>query len=135
MCFERNGMAFKLTPQRLAIFRYMKGNTDHPSAEKIYSHVRKDFPSMSMATVYNTLELLLGRNELRELTIDSTRKRYDPNLEEHHHMICTRCSTIVDIWADFPLDIPPDERQGFALSGNCVQFYGLCPECSAKGGE
>ncbi len=123
-----NGL--KLTPQRLAIFDYLKDNTAHPSAEDIYTAVAQRFPTMSFATVYNTLETLRRRGELLELTIDPARKRFDPNPEPHHHLICVRCKQIVDIHASFDLAIPGRDRAEFNLLGNHVEFYGICRCCS-----
>ena len=125
---KANGL--KLTPQRLAIFEYLKDNTDHPSADDIYGAVAKQFPTMSFATVYNTLETLRKRGELLELTIDPARKRFDPNPEPHHHLICVRCKRIVDIHASFQLTVPGRDRAEFELLGNHVEFYGICRGCS-----
>jgi len=127
-------MAFKLTPQRMAILKYLEGNEEHPSAESIYQEVKKKFPTMSYATVYNTLEMLKKRGRVLELTIDPDRKRYDPNTEEHHHLICRGCSKIVDIHLKFSFDLTGIETEGFSLTGNHIEFYGICPDCKRKGG-
>ncbi|MDI6729153.1 MAG: Fur family transcriptional regulator [Thermodesulfovibrionales bacterium] len=119
----------KLTPQRLAILNYLDGNKEHPSAEDIYRAVLKRFPTMSFATVYNTLETLRQRGGLLELTIDPDKKRFDPNTEHHHHLICVKCKRIVDIHGDYKLPIPNGERAGFEIIGNHIEFYGICPKC------
>ncbi len=127
----------KLTPQRLAILEYLDGNTSHPSAEDIYEAVRERFPTMSFATVYNTLEALRKRGQILELTIDPDRKRYDPNIHPHNHLICLRCKTIVDIETDFDIPIPDEAGKMFDVLGNHVEFYGICQNCktSMKGGD
>ncbi len=127
-------MGLTLTPQRLAILEYLDGNTDHPSAEDIYGAVKERFPTMSFATVYNTLQTLRDMGELLELTIDPARRRYDPNPAEHHHLICTECRRIVDIRGPFELALPPDEAAGFDVNGNHVEFYGICPACRRGAG-
>jgi Fur family peroxide stress response transcriptional regulator len=123
---------FKLTPQRLAILECLEGNKGHPSAEDIYKEVRKRFPTMSFATVYNTLETLKNRGRLRELTIDPERRRYDPDTARHHHLICTGCRKVADVHADFRIKVPEEARRAFEITGNHVEFYGLCPECRRK---
>jgi len=128
-------IGLKLTPQRLAILRFLDGNKSHPSAEEIYREVRKQFPTMSFATVYNTLEALRKRGGILELTIDPERKRYDPNTEHHHHLICLACKKIIDVHADFDISIPEEQIGSFQLMGNHIEFYGVCPECQKKGGE
>lgn len=120
---------FKLTPQRAAILDYLDGNTSHPSAEDIFEAVSAQFPMISLATVYNTIEMLKKNGMLWELSIDDVRKRYDPNTMKHHHLICTNCRKVVDIHIEFDLKVPEDALNGFELTGRHVDFYGLCPEC------
>lgn len=122
----------KLTPQRLAILLYLEGNTGHPSAEEIYKAVSKKFPTMSFATVYNTLEMLRKRGDLLELTIDPARKRFDPNTEPHHHLICLRCKRIVDIHNTYSLNLPDAIMNEFEVTGNHIEFYGICRQCRGE---
>ncbi|MEW5744993.1 MAG: Fur family transcriptional regulator [Nitrospirota bacterium] len=122
----------KLTPQRMAIFDYLRDNTDHPSAEDVYAAVSKRFPTMSFATVYNTLETLRKRGEVLELTIDADRKRFDPNTHPHHHLICIHCKRIVDIHSEFELSLSGKDRADFEVVGNHVEFYGVCGNCRKK---
>ncbi len=126
---ESKAKKMKMTPQRAAIIKYLEGNTSHPSAEDIFESVRKKYPMISFTTVYNTLQTLKDRDRVWELNIDDERKRYDPNVKLHHHLICTRCKNIVDIFMDFQLDVPEEEAQGYMISGRHVEFYGLCPKC------
>lgn len=128
--FRHKGM--KMTPQRYAILQYLEGNTSHPSAENIYLAVKRQFPMISFATVYKTLEMLKQRGDVLELTIDPDRKRYDPDTEQHHHLICTRCSHITDIKADYEVQVPDDEKGSYEITGNHIEFYGICPECKHK---
>ncbi len=127
-------IGLKLTPQRIAILDYLDGNEGHPSAEEVYSAVSKKFPTMSFATVYNTLEVLRRKGEILELTIDPGKKRFDPNTTPHHHLICTKCRGIVDIHVDYDLRVPDTARADFEITGNHIEFYGVCPKCR-KGGK
>jgi Fur family transcriptional regulator, peroxide stress response regulator len=130
------GIGLKLTPQRLAILQHLDGNKMHPSAEEIYTQVSKKFPTMSLATVYNTLEALRQKGKVQELTIDPDKKRFDPDIEPHHHLICTGCRRVVDVHVDYSLSVPAGERRDFEITGNHIEFYGLCPACrSGSGGE
>ena len=121
----------KLTPQRLAILQYLEGNVEHPSADDIYRSVLKKFPTMSFATVYNTLEALKNIGNIQELKIDSGKKRYDPDSSNHHHLICTKCKKINDIHKDFEISLPDGLTGGFEVLGNNIEFYGICDQCSA----
>jgi|WetSurMetagenome_2_1015567.scaffolds.fasta_scaffold00053_42 Fur family transcriptional regulator, peroxide stress response regulator len=127
------GLGLKLTPQRLSILAYLEDNKCHPTADGIYRHVSKKFPTMSPATVYNTLEALKKRGMLTEITIDSDKKHFDPDTSRHHHAICTSCKKIVDIHTDFDLSTAEKELCGFKITGSHVEFYGLCRDCSIKG--
>lgn len=123
---------FKMTPQRAAILKYLENNKAHPSAWDIYHAVAKTFPTMSLATVYNTLKVLRDSGSLRELSIDADKSRFDPDTADHHHMICVRCRKIIDIQKSFRLEVPDEERQDFEILGSHVDFYGLCPVCARK---
>ncbi len=122
-------LGLKLTPQRLAVLEILDGNATHPSAEDIFREVKKRFPMTSFATVYNTLNALKEKGKLVELSIDPDRKRFDPDIKPHHHIICIRCKSIVDIHREYALKTPEAERQGFEIIGNHVEFYGICPKC------
>ncbi len=120
---------FKLTPQRMAILDHLAGNRSHPSAEDIYKGVLKRFPTMSFATVYNTLDVLRKNGDILELTIDPEKKRFDSDTKLHHHLICVKCRSIVDIHRKFSLNITSKEVGGFEIVGNHIEFYGICPKC------
>lgn len=125
-------IGIKLTPQRLAILNYLAGNKSHPSAEDIYSEVKEMFPTMSLATVYNTIEALRRRGRVLEVTIEPTKKRFDPDTRPHHHLICVKCKKIRDIHYEYSLPVSAKERGGFEIIGNHIEFYGLCPLCKQE---
>jgi Fur family peroxide stress response transcriptional regulator len=87
---------------------------------------------MSFATVYNTLAALRDRGYLLELTIDADKRRYDPNTNPHNHLICTACGKIIDISVGFTLQVPEHLRGGFEITGNHIEFYGICPGCKQQ---
>ncbi|MGD0281336.1 MAG: Fur family transcriptional regulator [Dissulfurispiraceae bacterium] len=119
----------KMTPQRLAIIDYLKGNTDHPSAEDVYSAVSTKFPTMTRATVYNTLDTLRERGNIIELEMDSGKKRFDPNTNPHHHLICVKCKKILDVHREYNLDTAFDSYHDFKILGTHIAFHGICSNC------
>jgi len=129
---KSGGSRFKRTPQRLAILDYLEGNKSHPSAEDIFRSVARKYQSLSFATVYNTLNMLAKTGALRELTIDPARKRYDPDISSHNHLICVTCGRIVDIPDVFAIDLPAAMAHDFTLLGSHVELYGLCAACNKK---
>ncbi len=122
-------LGIKLTPQRIAILDYLKGNNNHPSAEEIFKHVSQNFSTMSFATVYNTLEALKKIGLISELTIDPSRKRYDYDTKPHHHLICSHCQKIVDVYSDYKLNVEEKYNREFEVLGNHIEFYGICKKC------
>ena len=122
----------KLTPQRIAILEYLDGNKEHPSAEDVYKAVSRKLPTMSLATVYNTLMTLKQRGLGRELTMDPVKMRFDPQPAPHHHLICTDCRKIIDIHTRFKINLPEMEQEGFEIVGNHIEFYGRCSKCKNK---
>jgi Fur family peroxide stress response transcriptional regulator len=123
-------VGIKLTPQRLAILEHLEGNKTHPSAEEIYKAVSRKFPTMSFATVYNTLEKLKEKGIVAELNVDPYKKRFDPDTRPHHHLICMNCKKIIDIHSKFKLHLEEIESEGFKITGNHIEFYGLCSKCN-----
>lgn len=112
--------------------RCLQDNTEHPSAEEIFRQVKRTFPTMSLATVYNTLELLRERGVVTELTIDSRRRRYDTRTGPHHHLLCRDCGKIVDIYRQVEITLDSQEKEGFVVEGNHIEFYGTCSECRQR---
>lgn len=125
--YKESGL--KLTPQRLAILKCLDGNKEHPSADDIFKTVSKKFPTMSFATVYNTLETLRKHGHITELNFDPFKKRFDPNPKPHHHAICVRCQKILDIQNQFSLKLPKIESEEFEMIGSHIEFYGICSKC------
>jgi len=125
------GKGFKLTPQRIAILKFLEGNTSHPTAEDIYTEIKKRYPTVSFATVYNTVQVLRDKGELLEITIDPARKHFDPNPAPHHHIMCTGCGRIGDVFVDYSaaLNLPDEVTSQFTTTGNHIDFYGVCNAC------
>ncbi len=133
------GRGVKLTPQRLAIFEYLARQPGHPTAEEVYRDVLARYPTLSFATVYNTLELLAEMGEVRKLIVDELRRRYDVNTEPHQHAVCRQCRRIVDVRQDeigggellrealAQVDLRASD---FSVEGVTVDFTGLCGECA-----
>ncbi len=131
MLKKYRGKGFRLTPQRISILKFLDGNTTHPTAEDIFKGIKKTHPTVSFATVYNTVQALSSIGELTELTINSERKHYDPDTSVHHHIVCTTCKKIADVFVDYSesLHLPEDILSGFQVTGNHVDFSGVCTGC------
>lgn len=127
---------YRMTPQRIALIRLIASSKDHPNATQLYERVKDQFPTMSQATVYKTLDLLKELNEVLEIDLHGD-SHYDGNLPNPHpHLICTRCGKIMDGELDSPVQNLVREIEishGFQVKRHQLNFYGLCPECQHKG--
>jgi Fur family peroxide stress response transcriptional regulator len=122
----------RLTPQRLLIYQTLLQSKEHPTAQTIYEATKDSLPSLSQATVYNTLQALVKAGLIQELgdAGDGT-IHYDADLTPHVNLICTRCHR-VDDFHDVPLNSVAQQvagQSGYQIQGARVAYYGLCPEC------
>lgn len=122
----------KLTPQRLAVYKYLMNTTAHPSAEKIYNDLQEDYPTMSLATVYKALKTLVEVDLIQEINVGEGNFRYDGNISSHPHIQCINCSKVEDFKAFSLTNLNDDASKytDFKILSNKVYFYGLCPECN-----
>jgi len=128
--FKRNSLP--LTQQRLAVYEQIAGRRDHPSAEALFETLRRDYPSLSLATVYKTLQTLHDLGLVSRVDSPNAQARYDALTETHHHAVCTACGSIEDVF-DRSLDrLPAPKLKGFAAAGHSVHFHGLCAPCARK---
>lgn len=123
------------TPQRMAILAYLKGNAGNPTAEEIHRALALRFPTMSLATVYNTLRLLRREGNLIEMTVDKSRLYIDPETRPHHHVTCLECGKQADVFSELDVAVGPAEASGFRVIRSEVSFYGYCPDCLRKMGR
>lgn len=101
--------------QRVAIAAYVLATEDHPSAEQVWSAVQRDFPMVSRATVYNTLNLFVEKGLLRELVLTEGNVVFDPKVEPHHHFIDETTGVIHDLPWDAVKVSNVDALSGFAV--------------------
>jgi len=122
-----------VTPQRLVIYRTLVASFDHPSPDVVFERVKAQMPSLSLATVYKTLETLVTLGVASELPATGATKRYDANMGRHHHLVCDACNAIED-FTDPLLDLKaPKPRNGFVPRAVSVHVHGLCRRCSQQG--
>ena len=128
--FRERGL--KVTPQRQCIFRALHETRLHPTAESVYDEVRQEMPTISLRTVYQTLNDLAAMGELLHLDLGTGSARFDPNVEAiHHHLVCESCGLVRDVHAEVgPLD-PDSLPDGFTVSGAELVVRGRCAACSA----
>lgn len=129
---------FRITPQRLAIIDLLR-ESDHPSAEQLYDALSREYPMLSRATVYNTLEVLKELGEIAEIHIKPTMALYDPEAAPHYHFLCRRCGRVIDVapLPEYDLeglsdDLTQGELRGYGIDRVQVHLWGTCPPCSGE---
>ena len=125
----------KITHQRLAIVKILAKSKDHPSVENIHVQIKKDFPTMSLATVYKNIVLIKSFGEVLELGFPDGSNRYDGNKPTPHpHVICIECKKIVDPGLG-SLDEMKKEvalEKNFKILNHRLDFFGICSNCMAE---
>ena len=121
----------KVTPQRIAICKYLYNNKSHPSADEIYKDLRPDYPSISLNTIYKTLDLLINLGEIRKLPHNPKKNIFDPDTLRHHHLVCKKCDKIMDVPYDYSkfFSLPKELIRKFKIDNFQVAFQGLCETC------
>ena len=127
--FRQQG--YKVTPQRQCIFRILHGSDVHPTAEAVYAAAAAEMPTMSLRTVYQTLNDLAAMGEIQQLDLGTGSSRFDPNTDGHHHLVCTGCGKVRDLYADFTDVRVPSGDHGFRVSTTEIVFRGLCDDCAS----
>jgi Fe2+ or Zn2+ uptake regulation protein len=121
----------RVTPQRIAIARALRRLDRHVSADEVAGAVARELPGVSVPTVYSTLELLAGLGLARRVTAAPGAVLYDPRIDDHHHLVCTRCRAVEDVDSDVDTGavLAAAERQGFAPERAELVVSGLCRSC------
>ncbi len=122
----------RVTPQRLAIFRALAGSKTHPTAQALFEQLQSALPSLSQATVYNTLQALVSAGLIQEIgEAGDGAVHYDANPRPHINLICTQCHCVEDFF-DIQLDGVAEAviaQSGYKVHGMRIAYYGLCPSC------
>ena len=124
----------KLTSQRLAIIEVLVDRTPvHPGANLIHREAKKKVKSLSLSTVYSTLNELSKRGIIKMLEFDRMENRYEANTTEHINLICKGCKKIMDYKPPFIIDTDEiAKRCRFRVIDSRLEYYGYCQECRKK---
>lgn len=130
--FRAKGL--KLTPQRQAIFGHLYGNTSHPTAESVHAFVSSRMPGISLRTVYQTLNDLTAMGELAAVDLGGA-ARFDPNVTDHHHLVCDTCGAVIDVELDTSFlahDLAVQGLADFWPTRTTIVVHGVCAECQSS---
>ena len=124
---------FRLTPQRRHVYEVLMEKRDHPTATEVFIRAQQGMPTISLATVYNCLETMVGSGLVKAVHVDREPTRFCANLHEHGHFHCTGCGHISDIEfgrkgvATKGWKLP----EGFLVTHQDLTLRGLCPGCAS----
>ncbi len=132
---ELHSCNVRVTPQRLKILSYLKSTETHPTAEEIYQNVSANCYGLSLATVYNTLNLLKEHNLVVELKYGDLASRFDANLSAHYHVYCKVCGKVNDFMGSPVTEVTSEAEEctGFAVEAVRLDLIGICPDCQKSG--
>ena len=124
-------MSLKFSRQRESIRENLMNRTDHPTADMIYSDIRRIYPNVSLGTVYRNLSLLLDTGEIAKVITADGILRYDGNVLAHDHFICKQCGRITDLAPAYADELMNQAQNGFSgqIEECEVTYFGLCEEC------
>jgi Fe2+ or Zn2+ uptake regulation protein len=128
---EEQGGAGILTPQREAVLQAIRASDEHLTAGEVFEAAKRSLPSISFATVYNSLRYLTEAGLVREINQGKGASRYDRELARHDHAVCTRCGKLVDF--DLPATVElmraAARRSRFKPESVHLTLRGVCPDC------
>lgn len=121
----------KYSRQRESIKKFLMTRTDHPTAETIYENLRREYPKISLGTVYRNLSLLTDIGEIRTISTGAGPDRFDGNTKPHYHFICKRCGRVIDLKMQGLEHINLLAQHEFSgcIEEHTVFFYGCCEKC------
>ena len=121
--------------KREAILLALRGTTEHPSAETIYTWLKPAHPDLSLGTVYRNLSFFMENGDIISVGTVDGQERYDGNAAPHAHFICKNCGRVIDV--DIPdileaRDKSVEDSAGVSVTGHAATFTGLCADCRQR---
>jgi Fur family peroxide stress response transcriptional regulator len=121
----------KATAPRLAILAALEDDRRHPTAEMVFESLRDRHPSLSLSTVYSTLESFIQRGIIRRIGSNGARLRVDGTLQDHDHAVCRVCNAVYDVERGLARIAPPPETlpDGLHVTGVYIEYEVICSKC------
>lgn len=127
----------RFTDQRAAVYGYLCSTTSHPTAEDVFREVQVSVAGISLATVYKSLEALVGCGLAIRLAYGDTSARYDACTDPHYHARCERCDSLIDVPGEVelaPVAALAERTAHFQVTGVRLELTGLCSGCRQTDG-
>ncbi len=129
---KESGQNLRNSRQRTRMIEILQATDTHPTADKIYEKLKKEFPKLSLGTVYRNLSVLVDQGLVRKIHFGSTFDRFEANMNQHYHLICEKCKSIIDFTMPIYDDLNKKAAQltSFSVKRHIIEFYGICQGCS-----
>lgn len=124
----------KYSRQRESIKEYLRNTLEHPTADSVYMHVKKEYPNISLGTVYRNLNLLAELGEVVKITAPDGADRFDGNPQPHYHFFCNACGRVLDLDMESIDHINEIAGKNFdgCIEAHVTTFFGRCGDCIKK---
>lgn len=126
----------KYSRQRESIKLYLAQTKEHPTADMVYTNIRKKYPNISLGTVYRNLNLLVDQGEVIKISSVDGSDRFDAHTTPHYHLMCMECSNIFDLNMEPKIMEELNAVAGSSFDGEIyghdIIFHGKCEKCSKK---
>lgn len=117
--------------KRVAIYNAIKNTNTHPSARMVYDCLKKDYPNLSLGTVYRNIAMFKEEGIIKTVTNVNGEERIDAVIAPHGHFVCNCCGSVIDVFDEELTAINTNlEENGFSVESYSVNFYGKCKKCS-----
>ena len=121
----------KVTPQRLGILSLMH-TMGHINIEELYAQIKKQFSSISLATLYKNINSMVENKLITEVKVPHIKSKYEITKEPHIHLLCDKCSEFIDLDLNVdPLLSEASSKSHYELKGSCIVLSGLCEKCQS----
>ena len=132
MTTQTNIQELGLTKQREVVLQVIRDAREHPNANEVFVAAKDRLPSISFATVYNSLRYLKEAGHIAEIVFGNGASRFDGMTHRHDHAICTKCSKLVDIEMELPKKLVKKAAKYSKFKPESMEFTlrGLCPDCA-----
>ncbi|MDI6802322.1 MAG: transcriptional repressor [Bacteroidota bacterium] len=137
MAREKTKTTFRHSQQRERILEILRTTDRHPTADWVYGKLKKEFPKLSLGTIYRNLSMLVVQGQVKKIHSGSTFDRYEANITQHYHLICEKCKKITDIELTIYNEINErvNKLTDFKINHHKVEFFGICSKCNKDNGE
>lgn len=124
----------KYSRQRELIYRSIVENPNHPTADEVYTKLKKDNPNLSLGTVYRNLNSLNKNGKLMRIPVPYGAEHFDGRVDKHFHMVCDVCGGVIDIDTELMKNLEgmlSEQTAAQNISGYSLLLFGVCNKCKS----